>query len=223
MSSHRIALIHATPVAIQPIMQAFEAGWPGAEVHNLLEDSLAPDLERAGRLNQAMVGRFRSLARYATDCGADGILFTCSAFGEAIEAAARDRAPVPVLKPNEAMFAAALEAGTRIGMLATFQPSLPSMTREFEMMARAAGKDARLETHCVPAAMTALRAGDAERHNVLVAEAAARLGHCDVLLLAQFSTAQAARAVREAVSCPVLTSPDSAVEKLKRVLGFNPP
>ena len=86
MARHRIALIHATPVAIQPIMQAFEAGWPEAEVYNLLEDSLAPDLERAGGLGEAMVTRFRTLARYATDCGADGILFTCSAFGEAIEA-----------------------------------------------------------------------------------------------------------------------------------------
>ena len=32
MASHRIALIHATPVAIQPIVQAFESGWREAEV-----------------------------------------------------------------------------------------------------------------------------------------------------------------------------------------------
>ena len=35
-----------------------------------------------------MTGRFLLLAKYAEDNGADGILFTCSAFGEAIEVAA---------------------------------------------------------------------------------------------------------------------------------------
>ena len=42
----RIALIHATPVAIQPVNDAFKCLWPAAEVYNLLDDSLAPDLEK---------------------------------------------------------------------------------------------------------------------------------------------------------------------------------
>jgi hypothetical protein len=211
----RIALIHATPVAIGPVAAAFAELWPEAEVYNLLEDSLAPDLERAGRIDDAMTERFRRLALYARDCGADGILFTCSAFGTAIEAAAADLAPLPVLKPNEAMFADALKAGSKLGMVATFGPSVPSMEREFEEMKAGLNPAATLETVCVTEAMAKLKAGDAAGHNALVAEAAKKLTHCDAVMLAHFSTAQALSAVRAAVTRPVLTNPASAVAMLR--------
>ena len=125
MSSPRIALIHATPVAINPIGAAFKRLWPAAQITNLLEDSLSLDLATEGRLTDRMIERFVTLARYVRGCGADGILFTCSAFGPAIEAA-RAAVDVPVLKPNEAMLDEALAAGTRIALIATFEPSLPA-------------------------------------------------------------------------------------------------
>jgi len=218
-TARRITLIHATPVAIEPVAQAFRALWPEAGTFNLLEDSLAPDLERAGRLDAAMVDRFRRLAAYARDTGADAILFTCSAFGEAIEVAAREMAPLPVLKPNEAMFEAALAGASRIGMVASFAPSLPSMEREFADMAAARGSAARLRCACVPEAMAALRAGDGAAHDRLVAEAAAGLDGVELILLAQFSTARAHDAVAARTGLPVLTSTGSAVRRLRGLLA----
>ena len=213
----RIALIHATPVAMQPVVEAFRQGWPGVDTFNVLDDALSTDLARAGTLNEALQQRIASLATYATGIGVDGILYTCSAFGEAIEAVART-AQIPVLKPNEAMFEDVLQRGTRIGLLATFQPSIPSLEQEFVDMARAQAKDVTLESVCVPEAMTALTTGDAEQHDRLIAEAAARLAHCEVVMLAQFSMARARSAVQQVLGDKVLTSPDSAVAKLKAVL-----
>ncbi|MBO03989.1 MAG: arylsulfatase [Chloroflexi bacterium] len=215
----RISLIHAVPVAIDPVVETFQSDWPEAQVYSLLEGSLPSDLQEAGKIDQAMIERFTRLADYAADTGADGILFTCSAFGTAIEAAAAAHAPLPVLKPNEAMFEEAMDMGKRIGMIATFQPSIPSMTQEFEEMATATGASAKLETACVPEAMDALRDGDADTHNRLVAGAVDELGDTDVLLLAQFSTAQARPAVETKYDKPVLTSPGSAVRKLRRLLN----
>ena len=214
----RIALIHAVAVAIPPVHDAFRQLWPEAECVDILDTSLSRDREREGRLTEKMVGRFLLLARYAEDNGADGILFTCSAFGEAIEQAA-DKASVPVLKPNEAMFEAALAAGQRLGMLATFEPSVAGMEDEFRDMAGAAKSKAALSSFCVPGAMKALQGGDGAQHDQLVAIAAPRFAEHDAVLLAHFSTSRAAAAVKAVVRCPVLTAPGAAVEKLKGLIG----
>ena len=214
----RIALIHATPVAMQPVVEAFRCGWTDVDIFNVLDDALSTDLARTGTLNEALKRRIAALAEYATGIGIDAILYTCSAFGEAIDAVART-ARMPVMKPNEAMFEEALRLGTNIGLLATFQPSIPSLEQEFVDMARAQSKNVTLESACAPAAMAALTAGDADQHDRLIAEAVPRLAHCDVVMLAQFSMARARPAVQQVIGNRVLTSPDSAVAKLKAMLN----
>ena len=100
----RIALIHALTHSIAPINDAFARDWPEAVRMNLMDDSLSADLARSGRwLDNAMHRRFIALGDYAVSSGADGILFTCSAFGPCIEAVAARHPGIPVLKPNEAM------------------------------------------------------------------------------------------------------------------------
>lgn len=210
----RIALIHAVEVAIEPIASAFAHSWPDARCTNLLEDSLSPDRAAEGELSERMARRINALADYAVLSGADGILFTCSAFGPAIEQAAR-RLPIPVLKPNEAMFDQALAAGRRIGMLATFAPAVATMEAEFREAARVANSDAQLETVLVDGAIEALKAGDATTHNRLVAARAPELNHCDAVILAHFSTSRAKSAVEEALGRNVLTSPSAAVSSLR--------
>ncbi|MDR3471166.1 MAG: aspartate/glutamate racemase family protein [Devosia sp.] len=214
----RIALIHAVEVAMAPIRAAMAEGWPEAEVVNLLDDSLAPDRAAEAELSEAMTARIVGLARYAAGLGAEAVLFTCSAFGPAIERAAAELA-IPVLKPNQAMFGAALAAGVHIGMLATFAPAVGGMEAEFAAEARRHASPADLTTIVVPEAMAALRRGDGETHDRLLAERAGALAHCDAVLLAHFSTSRAAAAVRGALRVPVLTSPEAAVAQLRRRLG----
>jgi maleate cis-trans isomerase len=183
---------------------------------NLLDDHLSVDRAEEG-LSDQITGRISALADYAIASGADGILFTCSAFGPAIEAVAQ-RSGIPVLKPNEAMFAEALASDGPIGLLASFAPSVPPMTEEFAEMAHASGRTVALRTACAPQAMAALADGDGPTHDRLLAEAATDLADSAMLMLAQFSTARAAEAVATATGKPVLTSPESAVLALRRRL-----
>jgi hypothetical protein len=207
----RVTLIHALRHSPPPIEAAFARLWPEARLRNLLDDGLSADLARDGALTPAMTERFMTLTRYAIDSGAEGILFTCSAFGPCIEACAAAFPSIPILKPNEAMIEEALEIGGRIGLLASFAPTLASMPAEFP-------QGTALSTMLAPGAMEALDRGDAATHNALAAEAARGLGDCDVIALAQFSLACAAPAVGEATGRQVLTTPDCAVRKLRRLM-----
>jgi hypothetical protein len=213
----RITLIHAMPHSIPPIEAAFRRLWPEASLMNLLDDSLAADLARDGALTPAMTERFLALARYARSTGTDAILFTCSAFGPCIEACARELSPIPVLKPNEAMIeeAVALTGPRgRIGLMATFAPTLASMPPEFD----AAAPDATLVPCLAEDALAALNAGDPAGHDAAAVRAATALSDCDVIALAQFSLSQAAGPIAAASGKTVLTTPDSAVRKLRRLL-----
>lgn len=207
----RITLIHALKHSIAPIEAAFAQSWPQARLMNLLDDSLSADLARDGKLSDAMTERFLALGDYAAATGADAILFTCSAFGPCIEAVARTHAPMPVLKPNEAMIEQAVTMGRRIGLLSTFPPTLASMPPEFPASVDIVPKLAE-------GALAALDRGDRATHDRLIVEASRDLRDCDVIALAQFSIAATAPLVGEATGKPVVTTPDSAVAKLKTLL-----
>src|SRR5580693_1702463 len=208
----RITLIHALKHSIHPIEPSFARLWPEATLMNLVDDSLSADLARDGRLTSGMTDRFLILGRYAASTGADAILFTCSAFGPCIETVAREHAPMPVLKPSEAMIEQAAARGHRIGLLSTFPPTLASMPREFPSSVEIVPKLAE-------GAMAALDRGDRAEHDRIVTEASKDLRSCDVVALAQYSMAPAATLVAEATGRPVLTTPDSAVSKLKSALS----
>lgn len=192
---------------MDPIQEAFARLWPEAELRNIVDDSLSRDLARTGKLDAAMIRRFLDLGRYAASVGTDAILFSCSAFGPAIDAVARDLAPLPVRKPNYAMIEQAVRLGGRIAIVSSFAPTLDSIPAEFP-------PGTELVRVFVADAMAALASGDPDTHDRLVAEAC-KNAPADVYALTQFSIARAAFAVTAATSKPALTTPDAAVLELK--------
>jgi len=210
-SASRVALIHALAHSIAPVNEELARAWPGCVRMNLLDDSLSADLAAsANGLDDAMTARFVALAEYVIGTGVRGILFTCSAFGPCIEAVAKRWPDIPVLKPNEAMIADAVKAGRRIGLVASFAPTLASMPPEFP-------KSVTVLPVLAEGALDALSRGDPALHDRLVVDAArtALAEGCDVVALAQFSLARTASAVEQAVRVPVLTTVGSAVRLLR--------
>ena len=211
----RIALIHALAHSGPPIVAAFSRLWPVPELIHILDDSLSRDRAR-GVAPASLTARFLALSDYARLCEADAILFTCSAFGDCIDACIERHPDLPIHKPNTAMIEEAIAFGAPIGLLASFLPTLSSMGSEFP-------PDAPAVPCFLPGVMDALDAGDELTHDSRAVQACVEFmagagEECRVLALAQFSLARAAGAIGEATGLPVLTTPDSAVRKLKELL-----
>jgi hypothetical protein len=109
------------------------------------------------------------------------------------------------------MIEQAVTMGRRIGLLSTFPPTLASMPPEFPASVQIVPKLAE-------GALAALDRGDRATHDRLIVEASKDLRDCDVIALAQFSIAATAPLVAEVTGRPVVTTPDSAVDKLMKLL-----
>jgi hypothetical protein len=186
---------------------------------NILDDSLSADLSQEGFISPRINNRFMNLSAYAISAGAVGILFTCSAFGSSIEKCAFSFPHIPLLKPNEAMIddvvtyarAKSQNRRPRIGLIASFRPTLLSMPSEFPA-------DIDVKTCFADGAMEALDQGDLLLHDKLAAIAAVELQNCDAVAIAQFSLARAASSVSNACGRPVFTTPESAVLKMRKMV-----
>jgi hypothetical protein len=228
-NSPRIAVISALAESTGPAQAAMRDVWPAARVCALLDDALASDFASIGQLTPAIIERFLTLGRYAVaahdgERRTAGIMFTCSAFGPAIDRVKSDLS-IPVIAPNEGAFEQALDhcqlrpGGGRIGLLLTFAGSLAPLSAELRSIAAGRGQ-AMPEILCQVAdgALVDLQKGCADQHDHRIAEAASELPAVDVVILGQFSMARAAPLVTLRRTEPVLTTPHAAARKLKMLV-----
>jgi Asp/Glu/hydantoin racemase len=124
------------------------------------------------------------------------------------------RSAVPLVSVDEAMLRLALREGDRIGVVATVATSGPTTAGLLRSYALEEGRDVDVAVRVVPAAFAALRAGDGARHDALVrVEIEGLLPACDVVVLAQISTARALEGAPPYPK-PVLTSPETSIRAL---------
>ena len=212
----RVCLLHTVtslPAVFADLIRV-EVG--EVDVVDMVDETLLRDTVDHGMLPRIR-DRVADYAGFAEESGASAVLVTCSSIGEAAEEA-RAAVSIPVYRVDEPMAARAVETGGRIGVLATLAATL-GPTREL-LRREAADRGEKREIHesVCPGAFEALRQGDTGAHDEIVAAEAARLAKAvDVLVLAQASMARAVGGLPErALPVPVLTSPRSGVQQLRR-------
>lgn len=217
LQAPNIVLFSVHKDAMDAAVRAFATDWPEARISNLMDDGLFAWVRETGGVVPEMYDVFRTLTRHIVSRGADGILFTCSAFREVIDACIAEF-DVPILKPNDAMIEQALDAGSRIAVMATVGPTIPSISAEIREMAAARSRKIELVPYVVEGAFDALAGGNAEKHDALVAARAREIKDCDVIVLAQFTLSRAVPAVAAVSNIPIFNSPGAAVAKLRGML-----
>jgi Asp/Glu/hydantoin racemase len=213
----RVVLVH-TVAGLVPVFQELAKQLPGdVKVSNIVDESLLEDAIAAGGLTHAVKRRVVDHILSAADSGAVAVLATCSSIGPAVELAAQLVA-VPVLRIDEPMASAAVESGTRIGVLATVASTLDPTVDLLRRCAQGLGKDVELVPVLKVDAFAAVRSGDGARHDAIIGEALAELAvDVDAIVLAQASMARVVASLGT-LSVPVFSSPGSGMARLASVL-----
>jgi hypothetical protein len=128
---------------------------------------------------------------------------------------------MPALKIDYPMARAAVRAGRRIGVAATFPPTLAPTSKLLNEAAAEAGVEVEIVQEVEPAAYDALLANDTATHDRLLLDLIARLQKKDVaaVVLAQVSMARVLPLVGEGASAPVLTSLHTSLEAIREALS----
>lgn len=216
--SVRVAFIHTVGFLVDEFRRQMRERLPHVDGYHILNEGLLQDLLR-GAPKAQVYRRVVEQAQIAADSGAGLIVVTCSSTSPGVDIA-RQLLQVPILKIDDPMAAEAVRLGTRIGVLCTASSTVEPSSALLQSHAGEARKAVQLVSHVCPEAYTALHAGDRERHDALVREAAARLAReVDVLVLAQASLAHLREPLAGQLACPVLASPPLLMRELVTRLG----
>ena len=213
MQEQRIFLVSAGRVSMGPADEAFKRCWPEARPIHILDESLSSDGARLGASSAKIFERFDLIGEYCERARADALLFTCSAFAEAIGRVRRARR-FPVLTPNEALFERLLRIDGPTAVLVTFPASMEALRSELAAQAKVAGLEARVDFHFVADAY------NKPDHDQRIAQACEQLGsRYRALALGQYSMATALAQASRSCAVPVWDTPTTSVEKLRSLCG----
>lgn len=213
----KIALIHATRLAIAPIEKTFQDYWPEANTFNLLDEGLLKDIDSLS--SQQMNQRFQSLASYATGTGCDAILFSCSVFSDSIDSV-KKIFDLPVYKPNEAMLDAIYELARekkdlKTVVMGTSQLSVESLSSEIGEWSKTNHASIQIDKLFIDQAFELLGKGQLDLHDALIIDAVKKNQYADLIVFTQFSMASAYQQSQEVSSAPIFSAPIIAVQTLQ--------
>ena len=213
----KIALIHATRLAIAPIEKTFQDYWPEANTFNLLDEGLLKDIDSLS--SQQMNQRFQSLASYATGTGCDAILFSCSVFSDSIDSV-KKIFDLPVYKPNEAMLDAIYELARekkylKTVVMGTSQLSVESLSSEIGEWSKTNQASIQIDKLFIDQAFELLGKGQLDLHDAMIMDVVKKNQHADLIVFTQFSMASAFKQCQEVSSVPIFSAPIIAVQALQ--------
>ena len=211
-----IHAIHKTIKAMEPFIAKYI---PEVEIMHLADDTIQRDNIAAGVgvIPKRNYYKFAQYAHNMEEAGVDMVLLACSTFNYAAELG-RPMINIPIAQIDRPMMESAVSCGTRIGLLATLNTTVPSSERLLQICAREAGKEIQVKTVLREAAFEAWGKGDIETHNAMLLEEIEKLSaEVDVIAMAQLSMSALAPFLQK-TRVPVLNSGDTGFARVRQML-----
>jgi Asp/Glu/hydantoin racemase len=212
-----LVLIHT----VSPLIEVFERltaeMLPGVSVRHILDEPLLEPVKSSlMRSDEFQLNRLKNHIEIAEEIGAKAVLVTCSTISPLVEILL-PFSGIPIFNIDTPMIEAAVQLGSKIGVLATNPSTIKPTSRLISENAASTGRSVQVETKLVDNAFKALLSGNSELHNQLVDAAIKEIsGKVEVIVLAQASMASVIDDPHHSnISVPVLSSPKLALEKLK--------
>ncbi len=213
----RLGFVHTTTVLLNRFKTAMAVQHPFEDCFHVMNEGLQQQLVR-GDDKVAVYRRMVQLLLLAAEDGADMLVLTCSAMAPAVDIA-RQVCRVPIINKHDPMAAEAVRLGRHIAVLCTdaFTPG-PSAGL-LRQHAAVLGREVVVETVVCPEASTALYAGDVDRHDSIVTDAAREaFSRSDLIVLGQASLSHLQRPLA-AWGKPVLSGPSLLMADIARRLA----
>ena len=215
----KIGFVHTGVPIGMLLKKMMSQSMPDIPSFHIVDDSLIQDLLQTGEFTPSILKRLCAQILMAKEAGADIIMVTCSSIAPGVDFA-RKLVDVPVMKIDEPMAEEAVAAADTVGVLATAKTTLVPSVQLIKQVADKKGKPVKVESKLISEAFDFFLQGDMENHDRLVKEAGVELAQqTDVLVLAQASMSHLATEIEKASGTPTLTSPQIAVNALKKMVS----
>lgn len=217
--SKKLCLIHTInnfmDIIYNPFGKPFADANPDIEVMNIADDSLLKETLAAGGPTNAVCSRILNYVECGAKAGADMAMVTCTSVNSAAQYA-RKFASIPVINIDEIVAKKTIEAGKKIGVLATLPTSPIATIRLLDQEAARQGVEIVTVPCVAEGAFDILCAGDRPKHDEMVQEALFEFAkEVDVITFAQISMSLVPH---EDPGVPVFKIGTSGFDEAKRIL-----
>ena len=191
---------------------------PNVKLVNIVDDSLLPEAREKG-ITPEILAKMSMYIQCAKKCGADVIINQCSSVGEAVNIL-RGMTKIPYIKIDEPMAKKAVETGTNIAVIGTVSSTLKPSCELIEETAAEMGKEVKVKPCLLDGVVDLLSTeeGKAKHDEIVMNEVYKQSEENDVVVLAQASMYRIMKNLKP-TKVPVLASPETAFEAVKKMLG----
>ena len=219
LTGKKLGIIHAAAITLPAVQKYITEIIPEVEVVHWLDDTIQNTnfACEPGTIPPRNYAKFVQAALAQEEYGVNLILLVCSTFNRAVEYA-RPMLETPLLQIDRPMMDLAVQAGSRIGLLATVPTTVPASERLLRLAAQEAGRPVEVTTRLCSEAFQVLKAGNPDKHNEMLLEEIDRLsGEVDAIVLAQLSMTALEPHLTE-TRVPVYNSGRTAFNRIRLIL-----